>query len=127
MRSLDERHPHYGFRQHKGYATAEHLDALGRLGPCDIHRRSFTPVGVFYEKDLFSDSWASLPEQLRIRSYRLYCEALKLSSEKKLDAFDAQRLRLKREFADILAAKEAAAHTERAMLLLRNARRNLQN
>jgi ribonuclease HII len=127
MRSLDERYPHYGFRQHKGYATAEHLDALGRLGPCDIHRRSFTPVGVFYEKDLFSDSWASLPEQLRIRSYRLYCEALKLSSEKKLDAFDAQRLRLKREFADILAAKEAAAHTERAMLLLRNARRNLQN
>src|SRR4051812_15336397 len=60
MRTLHQRYPHYGFQQHKGYATAEHLDALGRLGPCDIHRRSFYPIGVFYEKDLFSDSWASL-------------------------------------------------------------------
>src|SRR5258706_1745118 len=127
MRSLHERYPGYGFAQHKGYATAEHLDALGRSGPCEIHRRSFYPVGVFYEKDLFSDSWASLPEGLRIRSYRLYCEALKLSAEKNLQAFDAQRLRLKREFAEVLAAKEAAAHTERAMLLLRDARRQLQN
>jgi ribonuclease HII len=125
MRALHERYPQYGFDRHKGYATAEHLDALGRAGPCEIHRRSFYAIGVFYEKDLFSDSWASLPEGLRIRSYRLYCEALKLCSEKSLQAFDAQRLRLKREFADVLAANAAAAHAERAMLLLRNARRQL--
>jgi len=31
----------YGFARHKGYATAEHLAALGRLGPCPLHRRSF--------------------------------------------------------------------------------------
>ena len=41
---LHERHPHYGFDSHKGYATAEHLDALQRHGPCDAHRRSFAPV-----------------------------------------------------------------------------------
>ena len=35
--------PGYGFAAHKGYATAEHKDALRRLGPCRIHRRSFTP------------------------------------------------------------------------------------
>ena len=71
MRALHERYPGYGFDQHKGYATAEHLDALGRAGPCEIHRRSFYPVSVFYEKDLFSDAWANLPEQMRIRRYRL--------------------------------------------------------
>jgi ribonuclease HII len=127
MRSLHDRYPAYGFARHKGYATADHLDALGRAGPCEIHRRSFYAIGVFYEKDLFSDSWANLPEPLRIRSYRLYCEAWKLSSEKKLVVFDAQQRRLKREFADVLAAKEAAAHTERAMLILRNTRRQLKH
>lgn len=35
--------PGYGFASHKGYATAEHKDALRKLGPCPIHRRSFTP------------------------------------------------------------------------------------
>src|SRR6185503_411521 len=118
MRELHERYPGYGFDQHKGYATAVHLDALGRAGPCEIHRRSFYAVGVFYEKDLFSDAWASLPEQIRIRSYRLYCEALKLCAEKKRDAFDAERRRLKREYVDVLST----AHGERGMLLLRKAR-----
>jgi ribonuclease HII len=44
MRSLDSIWPQYGFARHKGYATAEHLEALGRLGPCPIHRYSYTPV-----------------------------------------------------------------------------------
>jgi len=127
MRALHERYPQYGFDQHKGYATADHLDALGRAGPCEIHRRSFYAIGVFYEQDLFSDRWASLPEALRIRSYRLYCEALKLSAEKKLVLFDAQQRRLKREFADVLASPQAAPYTERAMLVLRNARRQLRD
>jgi ribonuclease HII len=34
----------YGFAHNKGYATREHLDALLRLGPCAIHRRTFAPV-----------------------------------------------------------------------------------
>lgn len=41
---LDRRYPGYGFAKHKGYGTAEHLDALRRLGPSPIHRRSFRPV-----------------------------------------------------------------------------------
>ena len=42
--ALDARHPQYGFAAHKGYPTAEHLQALRRFGPCDEHRRSFGPV-----------------------------------------------------------------------------------
>ena len=34
----------YGLAQHKGYATAEHLEALKRLGPTPLHRNSFAPV-----------------------------------------------------------------------------------
>jgi ribonuclease HII len=71
MRALHERYPGYGFDQHKGYATPEHLDALGRAGPCEIHRRSFYPIGVFYERDLFSESWADLSEAQRLRRYRV--------------------------------------------------------
>jgi len=33
--------PAYGFAQHKGYATREHLAALERHGPCALHRRAF--------------------------------------------------------------------------------------
>ena len=56
MARLHERYPHYGFDRHKGYSTPEHFEALRRHGPCDIHRRSFDPVRVFFEKDLFSQS-----------------------------------------------------------------------
>lgn len=41
---LDGRYPGYGFAGHKGYPTAEHLEALTRLGPCPAHRRGFGPV-----------------------------------------------------------------------------------
>lgn len=37
-------HPGYGFDRHKGYGTAQHLQALQALGPLDVHRRSFAPV-----------------------------------------------------------------------------------
>jgi ribonuclease HII len=44
MRQLDAIYPSYGFAMHKGYATPQHLEALGALGPCPLHRRSFGPV-----------------------------------------------------------------------------------
>ena len=44
MKEADEQYPGYGFSGHKGYGTAKHLDAIKRLGPCEIHRRSFAPV-----------------------------------------------------------------------------------
>jgi ribonuclease HII len=46
MERLDRVWPGYGFAQHKGYGTPEHLAALNRLGPCPLHRFSFTPVRV---------------------------------------------------------------------------------
>lgn len=42
--ALDLAYPHYGFAQHKGYGTPQHLLALRVHGPCPIHRRSFSPV-----------------------------------------------------------------------------------
>jgi ribonuclease HII len=44
MIRADRRFPGYGFRLHKGYGTAAHLEALGRLGPSPIHRKSFHGV-----------------------------------------------------------------------------------
>jgi ribonuclease HII len=43
MVELDKTYPGYGFAQHKGYSTAEHLAAIKVLGACPIHRRSFSP------------------------------------------------------------------------------------
>lgn len=37
-------YPMYGFAQHKGYGTPQHLLALRRHGPCAIHRQTFAPV-----------------------------------------------------------------------------------
>ncbi|MCK8516389.1 ribonuclease HII [Methylonatrum kenyense] len=44
MDTLHTFHPDYGFDRHRGYPTAQHLDALQRLGPLAEHRRSFRPV-----------------------------------------------------------------------------------
>ena len=44
METQDRRFSGYDFARNKGYATRRHLDALHRLGPCDLHRRSFAPV-----------------------------------------------------------------------------------
>lgn len=41
---LDQQYPQYGFARHKGYGTAEHLQALRLHGPCPEHRSSFAPV-----------------------------------------------------------------------------------
>jgi ribonuclease HII len=41
---LDSVYPGYGLARHKGYCVAEHLEALRRLGPTPMHRKSFGPV-----------------------------------------------------------------------------------
>jgi len=41
---LDAVYPGYGLARHKGYCSAEHLEALKRLGPTPLHRKSFGPV-----------------------------------------------------------------------------------
>ena len=128
MCALHDRHPQYGFDQHKGYATAEHLEAVGRHGPCEIHRRSFYAVGVFFQGSLFAPAWETMAQSLRTRSYRLYCEAMKLSNAvKRLDEFDYRAKRLKRAYADVFAARDAAPHTDLVRSLLRDARAQLRS
>ncbi|MBI4246850.1 MAG: ribonuclease HII [Candidatus Rokubacteria bacterium] len=51
MVEADRQFPEYGFARHKGYATAEHLAALDRHGPCPLHRRTF--AGVWRQGELF--------------------------------------------------------------------------
>jgi hypothetical protein len=127
MTALHDRFPQYGFHEHKGYATPEHLEAVGRLGPCAVHRRSFYAVGVFFQGNLFGSIWETMAESLRIRSYRLYCEAMKLSNvAKKLDDFDYRAKRLKREYADVFAARDAAAHIDLVRTILRDTRAQLR-
>ena len=41
MVKLDEMYPGYGFAKNKGYGSAEHIEALKKMGPCPAHRRSF--------------------------------------------------------------------------------------
>ena len=44
MLEFAEQFPGYGFAEHKGYGTPQHLAAIANLGPCAIHRRSFAPL-----------------------------------------------------------------------------------
>ncbi len=37
----DEKYPQYNFAKHKGYGTKEHIEAIKKYGPCEIHRASF--------------------------------------------------------------------------------------
>ncbi len=45
MIELDRLYPGYGFARNKGYGTREHIEALRRIGPCPMHRRTF--IGHF--------------------------------------------------------------------------------
>jgi ribonuclease HII len=134
MAALHDKYPQYGFDRHKGYGTAEHLAALGRVGPCDIHRKSFYAIGVFFQQDLFSTPWALMQEELRVRSYRMYCEAYRLAAgtqligkSAKLAKFDSQRKRLLRTYADVRATADAAPHVDLVDEMLRKARKELRS
>lgn len=53
MEEFDQQWPQYGFRQHKGYGTPQHLDAIEKHGPCSIHRMTFEPFKDFNQLKLF--------------------------------------------------------------------------
>jgi ribonuclease HII len=133
MRALHDKFPRYGFDQHKGYGTPEHMESLGRFGPCEIHRRSFYAVGVFFQKDLFAESWSAMQEGLRVRSYRMYCDAVKLSTgaamareRATVTKFDTQSKRLNHEYSDVRAAPDASTHVDLVDKMLRKARQGLR-
>ncbi len=47
--ALHERYPLYGFAQHKGYASPQHIAALQTHGPCAEHRRAFWRVRAAWD------------------------------------------------------------------------------
>lgn len=50
MLKYHEEYPEYGFINHKGYPTKEHMEAIQRFGPTPIHRLSFAPLNKLTEK-----------------------------------------------------------------------------
>ncbi len=52
MEAMEVTYPGYGLAQHKGYPTAQHMQALKKLGPTKIHRRSFAPVKALLVEDV---------------------------------------------------------------------------
>ena len=55
MVGFDKLYPGYGFAEHKGYGTPQHLAAIAERGPCPIHRKSFSPFRpVETELELFN-------------------------------------------------------------------------
>jgi ribonuclease HII len=62
MVELDRLYPGYGFAEHKGYPTPAHREALARMGPSPIHRRSFAAVSEF--EGTFSPRFFSIREQI---------------------------------------------------------------
>jgi ribonuclease HII len=55
----------YGLASHKGYSTKAHQEALGALGPCRLHRRSFWRVAACFQDELpFGDEMIELGEDL---------------------------------------------------------------
>jgi ribonuclease HII len=45
---MDSVYSGYSLSRNKGYGTAAHRQAIERLGPCEIHRRSFAPISDYY-------------------------------------------------------------------------------
>lgn len=91
---LDRKYPGYGFARHKGYGTREHISALMRLGPCEIHRRSF---GVVLDaaggmSELYAGFRAALlaaPDADRLERI-----AREIAKEKeRLDSYEVSKLR----------------------------------
>lgn len=51
MYELDEKYPEYGFKNHKGYPTKKHLEAIKEYGLLDNYRKSYKPVKEILEKN----------------------------------------------------------------------------
>jgi hypothetical protein len=75
-----------------------------------------------------------MAEELRIRSYRMCCDAMKLAmgtvligERAKLTKFDQQRRRLQRAYADVRAKADAASHVDLVDQMLRKARHELRS
>lgn len=53
MIEMDKLFPMYGFKQHMGYPTKTHIEAIEKYGICPIHRKTFEPIkSILREKSL---------------------------------------------------------------------------
>jgi ribonuclease HII len=93
MTQLDASYPGYGFASHKGYATAEHQNAIRELGPCPIHRKSFDFIreirgeycGLYYDLKARGGRVASRQEMMDWEAeLKTCCERLSEMENKKL-------------------------------------------
>lgn len=50
MKELGEKYPAYGFEQHMGYGTKQHLEAIEAHGVLEEHRKSFAPIKDMIQK-----------------------------------------------------------------------------
>jgi ribonuclease HII len=61
MVEYGEQYPGYGFARHKGYGTPQHRKTLASLGPCDIHRRTWSPVARWLMDELIDEQEGDEP------------------------------------------------------------------
>lgn len=66
MQGYDELYPQYGFKDHKGYGTAEHLQAIQLHGPCPIHRKSFGLLKADESKEITEEELEIIEESKEI-------------------------------------------------------------
>lgn len=52
MIELDKKYPEYGFKDHKGYPTKKHIEAINKYGLIDGYRKSYGPVKKIIGSDL---------------------------------------------------------------------------
>jgi len=102
MDELAREHPGYGFERHKGYCTPEHQDAIRRLGPCTIHRKSFTFIRelrgeysrLFYDLKQRLDSAEAAAELEAVEQELAACrDALSDDEQRKLKLVLSRRWR----------------------------------
>jgi len=69
-----------------------------------------------------------MQEELRVKSYRMYCDAMKLSQAPRLQvpAFDLRRRKLQRKYADVRSTPAAEPHVDLVDAMLRKARVGLR-
>ena len=94
MQEMDALYPGYGFAAHKGYGSREHIEAIRRLGPCPLHRRSFlksilaeSPAGSTHEDGARGEAMVARLLQnkgfrIREHNYRTAAGEIDLIAEK---------------------------------------------
>ena len=55
MMELDNKYPEYGFKDHKGYPTKSHIEAIKKYGITEFHRKSYKPVKELLTEQLTLD------------------------------------------------------------------------